>query len=535
MVLFPYVTAPESRWYLVFCPPLQGKPDPRESWDPAVGDTRPRVPQDPQKGGTCWYYALARIRDRIKQPVIMPAQTLLGRVGEVEVQTSGSREQLKQLLAEQLDIAYQRTCGKCPIAAINSINYERDQYTKKDAEGSLRATLSLKSNRKIECPQLLDKQQKTENLLKSFCEQDRYPDLLRFAISNVLSFTTSFYSSRELEIRVSEYRKKCTQIDQANLEEYAKKLAKYYKGPMTKERAQQHLEHLISIQHQLGQTGIKRVCASFLKSFCEQTEYPDLLSFASRHIWNTKEDHLAQLLFGEFGISSALMRERWPRLIKELRYSTPFWVGCIYKLKLSAWHPTHPITSLMDQISMHGPLVVCGYFGRPYYKDDPFELSAKVEGQSVFGWQPGSIRIVLQSSHAIVLVGARNDMDHVYFIDPNDGSDPANIQTQKIYVMSYKRLTSSMTDLFGYKRLAPPMIDLFGAAGRQAFTKAKTGENFCALHANKALSGSFRKVLRGKTKKTANKVSPLIFCLPFVILTFCLPFVMKRGSKSASS
>ena len=48
--------------------------------------------------------------------------------------------------------------------------------------------------------------------------------------------------------------------------------------------------------------------------------------------------------------------------------------------------------------------------------------------------------------------------DFVYFIDPKDKSDPANLADQKVYIMSYKRLTSdeSICDLHGFLRNNAP-------------------------------------------------------------------------------
>ena len=44
------------------------------------------------------------------------------------------------------------------------------------------------------------------------------------------------------------------------------------------------------------------------------------------------------------------------------------------------------------------------------------------------------------SANAILLGGRcqKAEGDFVYFIDPKDKSDPANLANQKVYIMSYK-------------------------------------------------------------------------------------------------
>jgi hypothetical protein len=57
------------RQKIIFCPPLAGKPDTRFPLDPLLRTPRPRTFQPPQKGDTCLYYAMLRIRMRVgKKP-----------------------------------------------------------------------------------------------------------------------------------------------------------------------------------------------------------------------------------------------------------------------------------------------------------------------------------------------------------------------------------------------------------------------------------------------------------------------------------
>ena len=67
----------------------------------------------------------------------------------------------------------------------------------------------------------------------------------------------------------------------------------------------------------------------------------------------------------------------------------------------------------------------------------------KVQERSLWGWRPNATRRQgAEINHSVVLVGARDEwlgskkIEHIYYIDPNDPSDPENVESQRIYVMS---------------------------------------------------------------------------------------------------
>jgi hypothetical protein len=114
--------------------------------------------------------------------------------------------------------------------------------------------------------------------------------------------------------------------------------------------------------------------------------------------------------------------------------------------KKSTWHPEQPIDNLMEQLKLHGPLLAAGKFGQLFYEDPSFETNDKIEGRPIFGWKPNAKRREggLYNQHAVVIVAAQkiNGKEYVYFIDPVDGSNPADLRTQKIYVQSYEKFRS---------------------------------------------------------------------------------------------
>lgn len=66
------------------------------------------------------------------------------------------------------------------------------------------------------------------------------------------------------------------------------------------------------------------------------------------------------------------------------------------------------------------------------------------------------------TGHMVLVVGAEKTErgEYVYFIDPMDESDPANPTKQRIFKMTYKRLTSdeAVCDLHGFLRTDAPAL-----------------------------------------------------------------------------
>lgn len=88
-------------------------------------------------------------------------------------------------------------------------------------------------------------------------------------------------------------------------------------------------------------------------------------------------------------------------------------------------------------------MFVRGYFGQPYYNTLPRLVSDKMLGQ-VLGWRPTQRQKIQEGEavHCIVITGALSFKEkdqkyhRVYFVDPNDDSDPKVLR--KVYTMSIK-------------------------------------------------------------------------------------------------
>ena len=133
----------------------------------------------------------------------------------------------------------------------------------------------------------------------------------------------------------------------------------------------------------------------------------------------------------------------------------------MYNLKLSSWHPSQPIEQLITEIQNRGPLIVGGCFGTSHYAVPPRKLKIEVADRPVYGWlktDPKNNNHV--TVHTIVLVGAQktDKQELVFYIDPEEDSDPSSPKSQKVFCISYSRLTSEDTicDYHGFLRNDSP-------------------------------------------------------------------------------
>lgn len=114
-----------------------------------------------------------------------------------------------------------------------------------------------------------------------------------------------------------------------------------------------------------------------------------------------------------------------------------------YQLQHSSWSPDQGVISLITEITETGPIAVGGVIGTPYYKERPLPTGEEFGGRHTYFWNADARTLSASSSgHMILLVGAKKEADgeFVYFIDPNDASDPSNSESQRIYRMPYLEL-----------------------------------------------------------------------------------------------
>lgn len=113
--------------------------------------------------------------------------------------------------------------------------------------------------------------------------------------------------------------------------------------------------------------------------------------------------------------------------------------------KETQWNPKQSIEVLIDNLKIHGPLLMSGAVGKIFYEKPPEKVN-KVAGRNIYGWKKGDLKKTLHSfghriSHVVVVIGAEKGGPRegfIYFVDPNDGSEPRNPEMQRIYVTSYQ-------------------------------------------------------------------------------------------------
>jgi hypothetical protein len=124
-----------------------------------------------------------------------------------------------------------------------------------------------------------------------------------------------------------------------------------------------------------------------------------------------------------------------------------------YRLGRSSWNPLQGIDKLLAELKEKGPLMVGGNLGRSSYAPSVSlcTMTKQISGRDIYYWEKGTEHQKLTTSRTILLVGAKKTQNRafVYFIDPQDPSDPLDRSKQKIYMISYENLTSIICSVYG--------------------------------------------------------------------------------------
>ncbi len=150
----------------------------------------------------------------------------------------------------------------------------------------------------------------------------------------------------------------------------------------------------------------------------------------------------------------------------------------IRQLQASFWHPSQEIDQLISELWLHGPHMIGGYFGKVYYIDEPILLKDRIQNRKIYAWPVGAKRKVDTVAHSVVIVGANKVDKRVYYIDPQDGSNPAQPDSAKVYATSYETLRKNIITIDNLKPKIPTPSNPY------AIKINPNGPNKYALHGN---------------------------------------------------
>lgn len=278
------------------------------------------------------------------------------------------------------------------------------------------------------------------------------------------------------EKSISKYRKIQTRIDQYFPMDNARFLAgRTASGVFTQTDA---LSFMVKHLHRKDLKEVLDSLYNALTIFCEQDEDDDFFHFMEElHSQKIMQARLS--LLKENGITLPFHATKD---VKRLQFAIENQVKClmayIYKVRKSPWHPLQPIEKLIENLNLYGPHLVIGKFGQNFYQTEAIKLPETIAGRTILGW-PGHVTRINENEaafHAVVIVGAtvKEEERCVYFVDPLDGSDPSDINTQKIYEISYQELTTSIANSLGIQQRT--------STGSNIFLPMEDRENKYALY-----------------------------------------------------
>lgn len=229
------------------------------------------------------------------------------------------------------------------------------------------------------------------------------------------------------------------------------------------------------------QEEIRRFFSS-LTHFCAQEKYPNLFQFIEMHQTREMLEIDLQLLKDhqiepehEHQKLSSYYPKPWAKFSEMEKmlfcYKLVFRVSCeVFGLKNSPWHPTQPISQLIEAIRKYGPHLVQGFFGRICYRNPP-DYSGVIDGQEFRGWMTennGQNHDPLL--HSIILVGASEDSGGVvFFNDPADESPPD--KPRPLYALSYEKIYKEIADVMSLQHLQEDRTRATHPDGSLVYTK----------------------------------------------------------------
>ncbi len=428
--------------------------------------------QSPQKGGTCWYYALNRIRTRYGKE----SPDHQARIFEKAI--SSFRKELTTLQSFESTLEtvsthklLQRNMKDSTIEGISSelANCILDDY-EEHSELQFKKALSFIQNVAVSLSEGHSFNQEKFNLelYNHFYGMGLVPKRELFSeevddasLNAAFKMISEHFTNNQSDVARLELRLSILFLA----------IAFFFKDLVTFNDELKASEFLGLIPLALKLQAYKRFFStlnikpelSFFENFFSDDETTKIASPSAQADAKTFYENFNTLLKDE--IKFNLTKKQIDELNFILDISRAFIIKKsieLYDLKPSSWQPKQGIEELMRAIEQHGAMVVFGRaIGTPAYKNDP--NSVDDDGNSLI---LGSRKILFWNStnqeknehvagHAIVIIGAQRieenneARNYVFYLDPNDGSKPG--EERVMYRMTYETLKKQLLLINGFR------------------------------------------------------------------------------------
>jgi len=274
---------------------------------------------------------------------------------------------------------------------------------------------------------------------------------LKLLIDNKATPKSEKSDQRTHEKAISLYRKQMTKLTSDYA--YSKELANLISSSNPQAPRELRNYSLKLAVEKAEDLEVKAKILPHVTAFLEQQEIQEFDQFLEVQLAQAcvKVQTAFLSLFSEFQLP-----EENPIIQNSILHNTVIDVSSqIYQCKESSWNPDQGVDGLIQQLKQKGPHMINASIGQSFYTTEPKKLSETIEGRSVYGWPPGAYHKTSEKeklSHSVVLVGAKKDVggkSYIYFIDPNDPSEPEQPSTQKMYKVSYDRFAGAINNIVG--------------------------------------------------------------------------------------
>lgn len=426
-------------------------------------------PQAAQKGETCWYYALNRIRTRYGKESRPHANRYVEKVVSEYRKGLSSLEMTFSFVSQIVENTFQGIDSKKNISG-KFRNFINTKFETEKQYDDLSLLYSLRENLIEQLSYTLSHDQekvtqKLEELMKlifdGFCDAESIKKIMSKKLSfhecmtgimllasdqlqkvpngDKLKKRLGLFAIASLEMFLDDIE----EIDNLNLLELCKYLRESYK---------------VVILHTLVEKLDIKAPANFFEKLLTTGVYNSVMLNIGKEIAKEMTRSINSRRIPNFGkkltADSVLKFKEFYSFGQLLAYQR---IVELYDLQILNWTPKNGFEGLTLAIKDHGPLVMTGKnIGLPAYKTSATTLMngdkpVKIGSRAIKFWSEADLRPTtdLESSgHAVIVIGTQSikksdtTEEYVFFLDPNDASVPG--EERIMYRLSYKDFSAKL-------------------------------------------------------------------------------------------